>query len=109
MIWVSESTANKAAVVPKSTAVAPVKPVPVMVTEVPPAVGPELGRDRDHRRLDDEGELVGREVAEVPPVVGDGDVDRPRRSRRGGGGDRVSESTVTWWPQSCRSGPRWRR
>ena len=32
-----------AAVVPKSTAVAPVKPVPVIVTEVPPAVGPLFG------------------------------------------------------------------
>ena len=32
-----------AAVVPKWTAVAVVNPVPVMVTEVPPAVGPALG------------------------------------------------------------------
>ncbi len=32
-----------AAVVPKSTTVAPVKPVPVMVTRVPPAAGPEVG------------------------------------------------------------------
>ena len=32
-----------AGVVPKWTAVAAVKPVPVMVTEVPPAVGPALG------------------------------------------------------------------
>ena len=32
-----------AAVVPKSTAVAPVKPVPVIVTEVPPAVEPVAG------------------------------------------------------------------
>jgi hypothetical protein len=32
-----------AAVVPKSTAVAPVRFVPVMVTLVPPAVGPEVG------------------------------------------------------------------
>ena len=32
-----------AAVVPKSTVVAPVKPVPVMVTNVPPAAGPLLG------------------------------------------------------------------
>src|SRR6478735_564937 len=32
-----------AAVAPKSTAVAPVKPVPVIVTLVPPAVGPEFG------------------------------------------------------------------
>ncbi len=28
---------------PNLTAVAPVKPVPVMVTEVPPLAGPELG------------------------------------------------------------------
>ena len=32
-----------AALAPKSTAVAPVRLVPVMVTEVPPAVGPEVG------------------------------------------------------------------
>ena len=32
-----------AAVVPKSTAVAPVKPVPVIVTRVPPAAGPLFG------------------------------------------------------------------
>ena len=32
-----------AAVAPNFTAVAPVKLVPVMVTEVPPAVGPEVG------------------------------------------------------------------
>ena len=32
-----------AAVAPKLTAVAPVKPVPVMVTEVPPASGPAVG------------------------------------------------------------------
>ncbi len=41
VIWVSETTVKVvAAVEPKSTAVAPVKPVPVMVTEVPPAAGP---------------------------------------------------------------------
>ena len=32
-----------AGVVPKSTAVAPVKPVPVIVTSVPPSVGPLVG------------------------------------------------------------------
>ena len=32
-----------AGVVPKSTAVAPVKPVPVIVTRVPPAAGPLFG------------------------------------------------------------------
>ena len=32
-----------AGVVPKSTAVAPVKPAPVIVTNVPPVVGPLVG------------------------------------------------------------------
>ena len=46
VIWVSETTVKLvAATAPKSTLVAPVKPVPVMVTVVPPAVGPEVGRD----------------------------------------------------------------
>ncbi len=41
---VDETTAKLVAlVVPKSTVVAPVKPVPVMVTLVPPAVVPEIG------------------------------------------------------------------
>jgi hypothetical protein len=38
---VLEATVNLAAVTPNSTAVAPVKPVPVMTTEVP--TGPVLG------------------------------------------------------------------
>ena len=40
---VSESTVNVAAVPPNDTAVAPVSPVPLMSTVVPPATGPELG------------------------------------------------------------------
>jgi hypothetical protein len=44
VISVSETTVKDAAgVAPKSTALAPVKPVPVMVTGVPPAIGPALG------------------------------------------------------------------
>jgi hypothetical protein len=44
VIWVSETTVNEVALLtPNFTAVAPVKPVPVMVTEVPPAAGPEVG------------------------------------------------------------------
>ena len=40
-----ESTVNGcAAASPKRTSVAPVKPVPVMVTLVPPAAGPLAGR-----------------------------------------------------------------
>ncbi len=44
MIEVSELTVKLvAALAPKSTAVAPVNPVPVMVTDVPPAAGPVFG------------------------------------------------------------------
>jgi len=44
VIWVAEMTMNDvAAVAPKVTAVAPVKFVPVIVTDVPPAVGPAVG------------------------------------------------------------------
>ena len=43
-IWVSESTVqSRAGVVPKSSTVAPVNPVPVIVTKVPPAIGPPFG------------------------------------------------------------------
>jgi hypothetical protein len=45
LMLVSLATVNEvAASVPKSTAVAPVNPVPVIVTTVPPAIGPALGR-----------------------------------------------------------------
>ena len=37
----------EAAVPPNVTAVAPVKPVPVIVTRLPPAVGPEVGLTPD--------------------------------------------------------------
>ncbi len=44
VIWVSELTVNAAAgVLPKFTAVVPVKPAPVMVTCVPPVAGPCVG------------------------------------------------------------------
>jgi len=44
VIELSLNTVNEvAAVVPKVTLVAPVKPVPVMVTEVPPATVPAVG------------------------------------------------------------------
>ena len=70
------------AVVPNLTTVAPVKPVPVTVTGVPPAVGPRAGAhagDGGNRR-GGEGELVGRGVHDRgAPRRGDGHVD-------GGGG-----------------------
>ena len=44
VICVAESTVKEdALVVPNFTAVTPVNPVPLIVTEVPPAVGPTLG------------------------------------------------------------------
>src|SRR5208283_2500527 len=44
VIWVVEVTVKlDAAVVPNITAVAPLNPVPVTVTEVPPATGPAAG------------------------------------------------------------------
>ena len=43
LIWLAVFTVNVAAVVPNFTAVAPVNPVPAIVTLVPPALGPELG------------------------------------------------------------------
>ncbi len=44
MIWVALLTVKPlAAVPPKVTAVAPVKPVPVIVTFVPPVAGPAVG------------------------------------------------------------------
>ena len=43
VIEVDELAVIVPAVVPKSTAVAPIRLVPVMVTEVPPAVVPEVG------------------------------------------------------------------
>src|SRR5450631_1419632 len=44
VIWVAELTVKlAAAVAPNFTAVAPVKPVPVMTTLVPPASGPDVG------------------------------------------------------------------
>ena len=46
VIWVSELTVNcdgPSTVVPKSTAVAPVNPVPVIVTWFPPATPPSYG------------------------------------------------------------------
>nr|MCA1071701.1 hypothetical protein [Delftia acidovorans] len=48
VIWVVLLTVKPvAAVAPKVTAVAPVKFVPVRVTEVPPAVGPAVGEMDD--------------------------------------------------------------
>ncbi len=79
VIWVLETTVKLvAAVVPKWTAVAPVKLVPVMVTMVPPAVGPVVGATaRDCRRCD-EGEVVGRRGRRGAAGCGDGDVDGAR-------------------------------
>ena len=61
VIWVAETTVKVvAAVAPKSTAVAPVKPVPVMVTDGAAGGRPAVRADRGDRRRGDVGELVGR-------------------------------------------------
>ena len=87
VIWVSESTVNKAAVVPKSTAVAVVNPVPVMVTEVPPVVGPEVGATEVTVGSAMNVNWSAEEVAEVPPAVVAVMSTCPGRARRRGGGD----------------------
>jgi hypothetical protein len=43
VIWLSELNVNVAVVAPKWTDVTPVKPQPVMTTDVPPAVDPAVG------------------------------------------------------------------
>jgi hypothetical protein len=70
VIWVSESTLKPAAgVVPKVTAVAPVKSVPVMTTDVPPAVGPEFGETELTVGSAMNVNWSAGEIAEVPPTV----------------------------------------
>ena len=70
VICVSESTVNEAAgVAPKVTAVAPVKSAPVMTTEVPPAVGPELGTTELTAGSEMKVNWSLAEFAEVPPTV----------------------------------------
>ena len=59
----------EAAVAPKSTAVAPVKLVPVMVTEVPPAVGPEVGATELTVGAATKVKSSAEEIADVPPAV----------------------------------------
>ena len=65
--------------VPNCTAVTPVKLVPVMVTDVPPAGGPELGlTDADGGGAgDDVGELVSGARGARAPRGGDRDVHGP--------------------------------
>lgn len=43
VVWVGESRVNAVAVPPNRTVVEPVNPVPVIVTSVPPVVGPAAG------------------------------------------------------------------
>ena len=64
---------------PKLTALAPVKSVPVMVTAVPPVVGPELGLTPVTVGGADVGELV---VGRVGRRGAPGGGDRRRRPSR---------------------------
>jgi hypothetical protein len=70
VISVSETTVKDAAgVAPKSTAFAVVKSVPVIVTGVPPAVGPALGTTELTVGSAMNVNWSAGEVAEVPPAV----------------------------------------
>ena len=61
-----------------------VKPVPVMVTAVPPRVGPAVGLTAVTVGAASIGELVGGRVGDRGATgCGHGDVDRARRPRRG--------------------------
>jgi hypothetical protein len=62
-------TTYVAVVVPKSTAVAPVRLVPVMVTEEPPAVEPEAGLTPVTVGADTKVKASAALVVEVPPPV----------------------------------------
>ncbi len=57
--------------VPKSTAVAPVKPVPVIVTEVPPAAGPAVRADARDSRRGRSCRLGQHDIVAIPAVIGD--------------------------------------
>ena len=70
-----------AAVPPKLTAVAPVNPVPVITTLVPPAVGPDDGVEAGDGRRADVGELVTAAGGAGAARGGDRDVDRARGVR----------------------------
>ncbi len=74
-----------AALAPNFTAVAAVKPVPVMVTLVPPAVGPLVGAMPVTVGAPTIGELVGRRSGAGAAGRGHGHVDRAGSRRRGGG------------------------
>ena len=77
VIWVALLTATLvAAVEPKATPVAPVKLVPVIVTEVPPAVGPEDG-------LTCVTAGAGGSTVAVPCAVAPGPADVTDRDGRG--------------------------
>ena len=87
MIEVAETTVKVvAAVAPKVTAVAPVKPVPVMVTVVPPVVGPPVGLERVTVGGGLVGELVGDRGGRGPAGVVTVTSTVPAAGR-GGGGD----------------------
>src|SRR5579872_1856835 len=79
-----------AAVAPKCTAVAPVRFVPVTVTDVPPALGPVVGLTAvtvGGGGRGGVGVLVGGAGGAGAPAGGDGDVHGAGGAGGGGGGD----------------------
>ena len=100
------------AVVPNLTTVAPVKPVPVTVTEVPPAVDPVLGLTPV--TVGSGGAVkvnwsAGAFATEVPPGV----VTVTSTVAAASAGEvmviEVAELTTRPVPPRCRTSPRWPR
>ena len=92
VIVVSLTTVTSVAgVVPKSTAVAPVKPVPVIVTNVPPAGGPMVGLMPETVGARDVSKQIGRRGGRRAARVGDGHVHRAGARRALGRDRRVAD------------------
>jgi hypothetical protein len=69
VIWVAVLTENEAAVEPNITTLAPMKFVPVIVTDVPPPVGPALGLTPETVGVAKYVYLSALLAALVPPAV----------------------------------------
>ena len=86
-----------APVAPNFTEVTPVKLVPVIVTDVPPVVGPEAGLTDGDGGRGDVGVEIGARRGARSPRGGDGHVHGAGGAGRRGGGDRgcgVDRETV---------------
>ena len=109
VICVAVSLTIVAGVVPNSTAVAPVRFVPVIVTVVPPAVGPDVGLTPVTVGAADVGELVGRRGGRGAAGGGHRHVDRARVPAGLVAVICVAESPVIVAGRGAEHRPPWRR